>query len=185
MKTISVTDLMAKVPELGKLRMIDFIDPKNDALIAPYLKVLGFDLDFPIQYIPCQHRNLQNQVVIAYLIVGELEINSNFLNSSFATPEDRIIAAGYKDLSLANEMSRSLSTHRDYNSGVTEGFPAELTNPDEAAILMQIDVLQGLLEKARPNMYREDGSLKTITEYHAPPEEPVKKERKRRTKVAK
>jgi hypothetical protein len=33
----------------------------------------------------------------------------------------------------------------------------------------------------RPNMRREDGSLKTIFEYHAPPLEPVKKERRKRS----
>jgi len=181
MKTISVTDLMAKVDELSHLRMIDFPDPKNDALIAPYLKVLGFDLDYPIQYIPCQHRNLQGQVVIAYLIAGEVDINSNFLNSSFATPEDRLIAAGYKDMSLANEMSRSLSTSRDYNSGVVEGFPAELTNPDEKAIIEQIEVLQNLLDVVRPNRFSDGGRLKTMAEYHAPPVVIVKKDRRKRS----
>jgi hypothetical protein len=109
-----------------------------------------------------------------------VDINSNFLNSSFATAEDRIIAAGYKDISLANEMSRSLSTSREY-SGVAEAFPAELSNPDEAAIMEQIEVLQNLIDQVRPNMRREDGSLKTIFEYHAPPLEPVKKERRKRS----
>lgn len=178
MKTISVTDLML-VPELSQLRMIDFIDPKNDVLIAPYLKVLGFDLDYPIDFIPSQHRNLQGQIVIAYQIVGEVDINSNFLSSSYATPEDRIIAAGYKDMGLANDMSRSLSTSREY-SGAVEGFPLELTNPDEAAIIEQLNVLTNLLYEVRPGMYKEDGSLKTITEYHTPVEEVAKKERKRR-----
>jgi hypothetical protein len=179
MKTISVTDLK-RIPELSHLRMIDFIDPTNDALIAPYLKVLGFDLDYPIEYLARQHRNLAGEVVIAYMIAGEVDINSNFLNSSFATAEDRIIAAGYKDISLANEMSRSLSTSREY-SGVAEAFPAELSNPDEAAIMEQIEVLQNLIDQVRPNMRREDGSLKTIFEYHAPPPEPVKKERRKRS----
>jgi hypothetical protein len=179
MKTISTTDLQL-IPELSHLRMIDFIHPRNDALIAPYLKVLGYDLDYPIEYVASQHRNLQGKVVIAYQIVGEVDINSNFLNSSFATSEDRIIAAGYKDLSLANQMSRSLSTNREYDSGVVEGFPAELTNPDEADILEQIGVLEHLLQQVRPNMRHEDGSLKTLAEYHAPPVEPVKKERRRK-----
>lgn len=180
MKTISVTDLKL-IPELAHFRPIDFIDPKNDALIAPYLKVLGFDLDYPIEYLARQHRNLQGQVVIAYMIAGEVDINSKFLTSSLATSEDRIIAAGYKDMSLANEMSRSLSTSRDYNSGVTEAFPAELTNPDEAAITEQLEMLESLLDMMRPNRYGEDGCLKTLTEYHAPPVEPVKKERRKRT----
>lgn len=178
MKTISVTDLML-VPELSHLRMLDFIDPKNDALIAPYLKVLGFDLDYPIEYLARQHRNLQGQTVIAYMITGEVECNEQFLSSPFATVEDRIIAAGYKDMGLANQMTTALSTSRDYNNGVVEGFPADLSNPDEAAIVEQINVLENLLAVVRPNMYGEDGCLKTMAEYHAPPVEPVKKGRKK------
>jgi hypothetical protein len=183
MKSISVTDLKAKVPELSHLRMIDFINPQNDALIAPYLKVLGFDLDYPIEYIPSQHRNLQGQVVIAYRIVGEVDINSNFLASSYATPEDRIIAAGYKDMSLANEMSRSLSTSKDFQ-GAVEAFPQEQANPDEQAILDQIEVLEGLIDQVRPGRFTEGGSLKTIAEYHAPLVVPVKKERRKRKVTA-
>lgn len=181
MKTISTTDLKL-VPELAHLRMIDFINPANDALIAPYLKTLGFDLDYPIEYVPSQHRNLQGQVVLAYQIVGDVDINSSFLTSSYATAEDRIIAAGYTDMSMANEMSRSLSTSREY-TGVVEGFPLELTNPDEKAIMEQITVLANLLTEVRPGMYHESGSLKTMYEYHNPTAAPVKKARKQRAKA--
>jgi hypothetical protein len=181
MKTISVTDLK-RIPELSHLRMIDFIDPRNDRLVAPYLKVLGFDLDYPIEYMARQHRNLAGEVVIAYMIAGEVECNERFLSGPFATAEDRIIAAGYKDLGLAKQMSSALSTSRNYDAGVVEGFSPELTNPDEAAILEQLQVLDNLLEQVRPNRYKEDGSLKTIVEYHTPePEVVPKKERKKRS----
>lgn len=180
MKTVSVTDLKL-IPELSHLRMIDFIDPKNDALIAPYLKVLGFDLEYPIEYKAVQHRNLQGQVVIAYMIAGDVDCNESFLSSPFATVEDRIIVAGYKDMSLARQMTESLSTSRQYDSGTAEGFPADLTNSDEKAILEQIKVLQDLLEQVRPNMRGEDGSLKTLNEYHTtvPIELKVKRVRKK------
>jgi hypothetical protein len=178
MKTISVTDLK-RIPELAHLRMIDFIDPKNDALIAPFLKVLGFDLDYPIEYLARQHRNLKGEVVIAYMIAGEVECNERFLNSPFATMEDRIIVAGYKDMSLANQMASAMSTSRDFQ-GAAEAFPQELANPDEQAILDQIDVLNGLIDQVRPGRYKDCGSLKTLAEYHAPPVVPVKKERKKR-----
>lgn len=175
MKTISVTDLK-RIPELAHLRMIDFINPANDALIAPYLKVLGFDLDYPIEYIPSKHRNMAGEAVIAYRIVGDVEVNESFLSSSLATIEDRIIAAGYRDQSLAREMSSALSSSRDYDSGEVEAFVPE---PDEAYILEQIKMLEDLLEQVRPNMRKEDGSLKTLKEYHAPPVEPVVKKRSR------
>lgn len=178
MKTISVTDLK-RIPELAHLRMVDFIDPKNDALIAPFLKILGFDLDYPIEYLARQHRNLEGKVVIAYMIAGEVECNERFLSSPFCTMEDKIIVAGYTDMSLANEMARSLSTNRDIQ-GVAEAFPAELANPDEQVILDQINVLQNLIEQVRPGMYKECGGMKTMAEYHAPPAAPVKKERRKR-----
>lgn len=181
MKTISVTDLK-RIPELSHLRMIDFIDPKHDRLIAPFLKVLGFDLDYPIEYTARQHRNLAGEVVIAYMVVGDIECNERFLSSPFATVEDRVIAAGYKDLGLAKQMSSALSTSRNYDSGTVEGFPPDMSNPDEAAILEQLQVLENLLEVVRPNRYKEDGSLKTMKEYHTPPEpEVAKKERKKRS----
>lgn len=180
MKTISVTDLK-RIPELSHLRMLDFIDPKNDLLIAPYLRVLGFDTDYPIEYLARQHRNLAGEVVIAYMITGEIECNERFLSGPFATLEDRVIVAGYKDMSLAHQMSGSLSTSRDYGGGVPEGFPVELTNPDEKAIIEQLQVLENLLNEVRPGMYREDGSLKTLAEYHAlPVPVVVKKPRKKR-----
>jgi hypothetical protein len=94
MKTISVTDLK-RIPELSHLRMIDFINPQNDLLVAPFLKVLGFDLDYPIEYMARQHRNLAGEVVIAYMVCGEVECNERFLRSAFATAEDRIKCSVY------------------------------------------------------------------------------------------
>lgn len=162
MKTISVTDLKL-IPELSHLRMIDFIDPKNDALIAPYLEELGFDLDYPIEYMARQHRNLQGKVVIAYMIAGEISCNEKFLKSAFATAEDRIIAAGYRDLSLAKDMARGMHTSRDIE-GEVEGFSPDQANPDEDDILMQIKVLDDLLLDVRGDPYKEDGSRKTLGE---------------------
>jgi hypothetical protein len=183
MKTISVTDLK-RIPELSHLRMIDFINPQNDLLVAPFLKVLGFDLDYPIEYMARQHRNLAGEVVIAYMVCGEVECNERFLRSAFATAEDRIIAAGYKDLSLASQMSNALSTSRNYDTGVVEGFPPDMTNPDEAAIVEQIEVLTNLLDQVRPDRFKEDGSLKTIVEYHTPAEPEVAKKERRKRSVA-
>jgi len=164
-KSISVTDLML-VPELSHLRMLDFINPANTELISPFLKVLGFDLEYPIEFIPCQHRNLQGKVVIAYLIAGDVECNASFLDSVWATPEDRMIVAGYKDTGLAADMAASMTAGRDYGtSGPNEGFPPDLTNPDEADILMQVKVLADLLLQVRGSPFKQDGSRATLAEY--------------------
>lgn len=180
MKSISVTDLQL-IPELSHLRVIDFIDPKYDELISPFLSKLGFDLDFPIEYAPSQHRNMQGKVVIAYRIIGEVECNNKFLTSEFATAEDRVIARGYRDLGLAGDMAKQLTTGRDYGGegeGQSEkGFPPELTNDDEQAIKNQINSLAGLLMIVRGNPFRQDGSRATLAEYGVP-EVPEKTRRK-------
>lgn len=168
MKSISVTDLQL-FPELSHLRMLDFIDPKYDALISPFLKIVGFDLDYPVEFIASQHRNLQGKKVIAYRIVGEVECNDSFLSSGFATTEDKIIARGYNDLGLSNDMASQLTVGRDYGGddlGQSEkGFPPELTNEDEAEITMQIQLLTDLLTIVRGNPFKQDGSRKTLAEY--------------------
>lgn len=176
MKTFSVTDLQL-FPELAHLRMLDFIDPKHTDVIAPFLKLVGFDLDYPIQFVPCQHRNLQQKIVIAYMVVGEVECNESFLSSPWATTEDRIIAAGYKDLGKADDMARALTSGRDYDSGVVEGFPPDLANPDEGEILMQIKVLADLLLSVRGSPFKQDGSRFTLAE-HGVAEAPEKRRKK-------
>lgn len=168
MKSYSVTDLQL-IPDLSHLRMIDFINPENDKLIAPYLKMLGYDLDYPIEWVPSQHRNMQGKVVIAYRIVGETECNESFLSGPFATSEDRMIARGYQDLTLANDMAKQMTTGRDYggDEGQSEkGFPPELVMENEGVVAMQIQTLKDLLVMVRGDQYNPDGGRKTIYDYH-------------------
>lgn len=181
MKSISVLDLKEYVPELSHLRMIDFINPENDKLIAPYLHTLGIDLDYPITYAASQHRRMGGKdAVIAYTITGDIRIDPEFLSSPFCTVEDRVIAAGYTDRGLAHEMASKLAASRQYDSGNVEGFPPDLTNPDETDVLEQIAVLEQLLLAVRGDPFNDDGSRKTLWDYHREPE--VKKERKKRSK---
>lgn len=176
MKSISVTDLRL-IPELSHLRMFDFIDPKNDSLIAPFLKVLGFDLEYPVQFVPCQHRNMQGKVVIAYTITGEVECNRAFITSPWASVEDRMIAAGYRDIGLAEDMAQRLTTGRDYGDDGNEGFSQDQCNPDESGIIQQIKVLEDLLLIARGSPFKQDGSRATLAEYGVL-EAPEKKRKK-------
>jgi hypothetical protein len=176
-KNISVTDLQL-IPELSHLRMIDFINPDNDALIAPFLKTIGFDLDYPIMFEASQHRNMQGKVVIAYRILGEVEINSSFQDSVWCTPEDRLIAVGYRDLGFAKEIAKSLVSAREYEtSGTGEGFPPDQCNPDEEEIKMQVKVLEDLLLAIRGTPFKQNGSRATLAEYGQT--EPPEKRRKK------
>ena len=179
MKTYSVLDLQL-IPELSHLRMIDFVDTKNDSLIAPFLKVLGYDLDYPLIYSASQHRTLSGKVVVGYIIAGDIEHNASFLDSSWATVEDRIIVSGYSDLGFSDEMATMLSS-RDYTGASVEGFSPELTNPDEANILMQIKILEDILLAARGSPFKQDGSRKTLADMHVT--EVPEKQRKKHVKV--
>lgn len=178
MNSISATDLVL-IPELSHLKAIEMIDPKNADLILPYLKVLGCDADFPVQFVPCQHRNLQGKVVVSYLICWEVECNDAFLSSSFASREDRIIAAAYKDVGLAQDLAAQQTSSRDYGSSPSDGFPPELTNKDEDDILAQIKQLDEILLLVRGDPYKSDGSRKLFDEAHVTEIAPDKQRRKR------
>lgn len=176
MKNISSTDLLL-IPELSHLRMLDIINPEYDSLIAPFLKTIGFDLDYAIEYIPCQHRNMQGKVVIAYVIAGEVEINNAFQTSVWATHEDHMIAAGYRDIGLAKELAERFTACREYGDS-SDGFPPDQSNPDEKEIIKQIRVLEELLFIARGNLHKNDGSRVKMGEHGV-----VEASEKRRKKV--
>ena len=185
MKVYSVIDLQL-IPELSHLRMLDFINPDNDTLIAPFLKVLGYDLEYPIQFVPSQHRTLAGKVVIAYQIVGDVECNDSFLSSSFATAEDRQIARGYKDLSYSDFLGEGRTASRDYGDEGVEGFAPDQCNPDEKEIAAQIKVLEDLLLVVRGNPYKLDGSRKLYCETHIVEHEGKKRKKgERKAKLAK
>lgn len=181
MKSISVTDLML-IPELAHLRTFDFIDAANTELIAPFLRIIGFDLDYPVQFVASQHRNLQGQVVVSYQLVGEVECNEAFLKSEWATSEDRMIAAGYRDIGLAQELANAMTLGMNYGSSdadgePVDGFPTDLTCPDEAVIAAQIKQLNDILLTVRGNPYKQNGSLATLFE-HGVTEPPEKRRKK-------
>lgn len=180
MKSISVSDLQL-IPELSHLRMMDFINPAHTELIAPFLRTIGFDMDYPIIFQASQHRNLQGKIIIGYQLVGEVECNQAFLNSPWATAEDRMIAAGYRDLSLAQELANSMTLGMGYGSDdegePVDGFPADLTSPDEQVVLAQIKQLNDILLAVRGNPYKQDGSRATLFEHGII--EPLEKRRKK------
>lgn len=164
MRVMSVYDLKL-IPQLAHLGPLDFVNPDNYALMLPFLKTLGYDTDKPVQFIPCQHRTMQGKVVIGYLVAGDISQDREFLLSPYCTAEDRIIAAGMKDLSLAHDMARSMTACRDYGTNNVEGFPPEQANPDEAAILHDIKILQQVLDIAQGDVFKSDGSRKTLQEF--------------------
>lgn len=164
MRVMSVYDLKL-VPQLAHLSPLDFVNPENYKLLIPFLKTLGYDVSKPVQFLPCQHRTLAGKVVIGYLVVGDISQEREFLLSGFCTAEDRIIAAGAKDLSLAYDMAKSMTACRDYGADSVEGFPPDQANPDEEQILNEIKLLQTIADIAQGNLFKSDGSRKTLQEF--------------------
>ena len=172
MKSVSVTDLKL-IPELSHLNYFEMIDPKNDHLVNPFLEIMGMDLDYPLQYVAKQHRNLQNKVVINYMIIGETNINREHITGPWGSLTDRMIAAAYQDPSLCKELGSHLNTSLDYNAfkggrdqpdeqPSTADFP---TTDEERMITAQIKQLEELLLHIRGDQRREDGGYKYPHEY--------------------
>ena len=165
MRVFSVYDLML-IPELSHLRMMDFIDTANHNLLTPFLIELGYDMEYAVEFIPSQHRTLSGKVVVGYQVVGDVQINAEFLHSSWCTAEDRTIAAGYRDVGLAADMAASLTTCREYGvDGELEAFDPSQANENEKELLAQIEVLQQLVEHVRGNPYKSDGSRKVFSDW--------------------
>lgn len=186
MKTISVTDLKL-IDGLDHLNYFELVHPDNDHLVNPYLEMMGFDIFKPLEYRAYQHRNLQNQVVINYVIAGELSLDRKHLTGPFGSFEDRKIAAGMVDKSLFEELHSMGSRCHDYgaSSALDETIPSrenEEYKKEEQEIARQIKLLEDILFDIRGSQYKQDGSLKTAYDYHHP-EEPVKKRRKKKKKV--
>ena len=126
MKTISITDLVL-VPGLSRMSSLEMIRPENDALLAPVLAVMGFDLSKPVEYVPCRHRNLRNTVVIDYLISGELDMSPEFLRSEWATDEDRKFAREYAEEEAAR-IAKYVKEEKVYVGDEEKGFESLYDN---------------------------------------------------------
>lgn len=189
MKSISVTDLVL-IPELSHLNFVEIISKVNDYLVLPFLEQLGIDTDYPVSYMPCQHRNMQGKVVISYLVVGELQINRSYLSSEYADTTDLLVASSYTDRSLTKELCGLQNSSLDYAAfqDGREDEPTRLSEiqqylhpKDEAKLLLAIDVLTKIRDNVRGSEFNIDGTLKTPVEYQIPKVIIKNKRKKRKT----
>ena len=171
MKSISLTDLKL-VSWLSHLTEEQLIHPDNDHLVMPALAELGFNINEPVEYFPCQHRNMQNKVVISYLLIGTMSLRREHITGKWSTLTDRMVAAAYQDPSLCRELCAHLNSSLNYNSFNGKDMPEDKvsngefpTTPEEEAITKEIQHLASLLLKVRGNPYKEDGGLKSFEDY--------------------
>jgi hypothetical protein len=186
MKTISVTDLKL-IDGLAHLNYMEMVHPSNDELVNNYLQMLGFDIDKPLEYRAYQHRNLQGQIVINYVIAGELLLDREHLTGPFGSLEDRMIAASLQDKSLFAELHSMGHTCPSYGSdgALDQEIPTreyEEYREEEQRVTEQIKQLEDLLFHIRGSQYKSNGELKTAWDYKNPEVPVVKKKRKKKLK---
>ena len=193
MKAISVFDLKL-IPELKDMTIFDIVHPDNDKLVNPFLEIMGFDLQYPLMYTVSQHRTLQKDVKVGFVIRGELNVNRKHLTSEWSDVYDRVVAASYTDKSLCKELCEHMNSSLDYSAfhagredevGKPSEFPQSLVNPDEDIITAQIRDLEAALFIIRGDQLKKDGSYKMPEDYHRQEEVEVKDTRGRKKLVRK
>lgn len=171
-RVMSFRDLRL-IDELSDYNEIELLHPSMDDRVNFYLAQLGFDTDYGILYVPNKHRDMQGNVGVGFRAVGEITINRNFINSPLCSTVERLIAASYKDPSLAAEMAKMMGNSISYDmiAGIDDGgepieeFPPELIEPDYEEMSAQIKFLENLRDEIRGPYLNEYGSIKTPEEY--------------------
>lgn len=169
-RVMSFRDLQL-IPELSHLREIDMLSIANDQLINSFLSQLGFNTDASVFYEVAKHRDLRNNVGVGFRAVGTITQDRTFLNSRMCSPDERMVAASFTDMSLTRELAKlaggrshvELTDNRNLLTGETTEL--DYTEPDCDDVAAQIKQLEELRDFIRGNPYNEYGSLKTATEY--------------------
>jgi hypothetical protein len=160
---------------------MELIHPSNDKLVGKYLDMLGIDVNKPLEYRAYQHRNLQGQIVVNFLVSGELKLDRKSLTGPFSTYEDRLIASSIYDRSLFEQLHELGSTSPTYGStALDDSIPTKETEEyqaEEEKIAKEIAQLEEILYHIRGRQENPDGSFKTMEEYVNP--RPVDKPRKK------
>lgn len=177
MKSISFRDLHL-IPELSGFNEIQLLHPHLDQLVNSFLADLAFDTDYPIEYVPSIHRDLQGVVALGFRAIGEVSINRNHINSPLCNLEDRLIAAGYMDSSLLEALGQLSLKSPDYSSLMSaEGLPwapvyfyppQNILEDDWENSEAQIRELYKIRDAVRGSAYNASGTLKMPDEVCCP-----------------
>lgn len=172
-RTVSFRDLLV-CEELAHIKNeVELVHPANDALMESILRKVGFDVDYPVVYVPSKHRDMQNKVAVGFQAVGEISINRDFINSPMCSVTERMVAASYSDRSLTRELAqlsagqvsyKAITDDADYGDE-EDDFPNECIEEDYEYVSSQIKQLEQLRDTLRGTMFNEAGDLKTFAEY--------------------
>lgn len=167
-KVISFSDLKL-IPELSHLNEIQMLHPTNDELMLTYLDKIGMDCEYAVEYLPSKHRNMQNNVVLGFQAVGELQCGLAFVNSVFCSTVERIAIASYQDRSLTQELAGMMNNTLDFNSFNDDGIEEEggmldQLEEDWSQVDAQIRQLIEIRDFLRGPPFNAAGSPKTMGE---------------------
>lgn len=170
MKSISTLDLKL-VDELSKYTIFELIHPDNDDIVAPVLYEYGMDTNKGVEVVCSHHRRLNREAATSFVFVGEVRCDAAFRLSPFCSVEDRLIAAGKHDQSLAKElaaMSKVSQSAYGLSYALDDEEAGELHQDKEdiERIESELEVLEQMLMHIRPEQHRKDGSLKKMREYN-------------------
>lgn len=168
-RVISFRDLRL-IPALAQYNEVELLHPSMDGIVNECLEQLGFNTSAGVEYIPNNHRDMQGNTGVGFRAVGTMDTAAAFLGTSMATMEDRILAAFFKDPSLAREMAQMLNASVAFGDEVRmfedeEEFPEELMEPDYEEVSEELKKLEALRDSIRGPMYNESGAPKTPQEY--------------------
>jgi hypothetical protein len=153
---------------------IEMLHPDNDKAMALVLSKIGFDVEYPIQYLPSKHRDMNNKVAVGFMACGDISINRAFVNSYLCSTVERMIAASYVDPSLTRELGALMGHHVNYRSLLDDDtewagdeMPEDMLEPDFEEVGRQIATLAEIRDSLRGSQYNESGDLKTYAEYQS------------------
>lgn len=171
MKIISFKDLQLCTKFAG-MNEIEMLALSNDDDMAWVLDQIGFDIEYPVSYIPRVHRSMQNTVALGFQAVGEINMNSSYIDSPMCTLTERMIASAYIDPSLTRELSKLMGMRVNLRAllengtdSSNESLPEDMLEPDREYVGEQIKALEDLRDTIRGNPYNNRGEPKTFSEY--------------------
>lgn len=119
-KVVSMRDFL-RIPAFYGYREIDLIHPSMDEVLKPYAAFFGIDVEYPVEYLVNNHRDLFNQTGIGYRMVGSIRCDREFINSPMSDITDRIAVSGYSDPSLTRELGMLVNRTIDFGAFAEAG----------------------------------------------------------------
>lgn len=170
-KTLSFRDL--QVCSLFKdMNEIQMLNLGNDDAMEFALRHVGFDTDYPVTYEPSNHRCMRGKVALGFRAVGEINMNSSYIESPLCTLTERMIAAAYTDPSLTRELSSLMGMRVNFRSLLENGsdssredLPEDMLEPDREFVGKQLEDLLALRDAIRGSILNDRGEAKTFQEY--------------------